>query len=106
MKKTIRLFFTFLIFIFFALSLEAETRQPEIVELGEGVLVHAIVKEIILSNNINIQDVIDAYKSAMSKEENKDLLTIIGKHKNFSIYIEPGDKTIFSIAIRHKKDEL
>lgn len=105
MKKSILAFLATFVLVFYCFTLTAETGRIEIVDLGEGISAHAIVKDIIVSNNIAIQDVIDVYKSVISKAENKDLLTIVGKHEDFSIYIEPEDKTIFSIAIRRKKGE-
>lgn len=104
-KKSIIAFLTSFVLLFFYLNLRAETRLPEIIDLGEGIPAHAIVRDIILANNITVQDVIDTYRSAMSKEENKDVPTIIGRHEKFSIYIEPEDKTIFSVKINRNREE-
>ena len=97
-KKSVLVFFTSFILSSYCLNLYSDTKELEIVNLSTDVQAHKYVQDYIKEHNLNISDVIEAYKEAMSKREKGNPRTIFEERDNFVIYISPEEKMIFSIG--------
>ena len=97
-KKNIIIFIiSFLVSLYF-FSVYSDTKELEIVELGDGIHAHKYVQDYIKDHNLRTDDVIKAYKAAMSKREAGNSEIIFEKSEDFVIFIEPEEKMIVSIG--------
>lgn len=104
LRKSIISFLTLFFSFFFYLNVRAEQGQLEIVDIGHGVLAHKQVQDSMRENHISAEDVIDAYKAAMSNRETEGSI-ISSTKEHFAIYVNTDKKVILSILIRQNRGE-